>query len=92
MSITLRRNLRPEGVCCGQTVPSLFQNMCFSPLGTAGANLSLSDWFILSFPIILTYIPITKQSVVIPILWMEKLRLGDLLQLARSSGVRCKRD
>ena len=68
MSITLRRNLRPEGVCCGQTVPSLFQNMCFSPLGTAGANLSLSDWFILSFPIILTYIPITKQSVVILVL------------------------
>ena len=30
--LILKRDLMPEGVCCGLTLPALFQNRCFSPL------------------------------------------------------------
>ena len=49
----LKRNLTHETVGCRQTLPALFQNMCFSHPGTSGPILSLSAYFILSFPTVL---------------------------------------
>ena len=44
--------ITPKEICCGQTLLTLVQNTCFSPPRDLRSYLSLSAYFILSFPII----------------------------------------
>ena len=48
----LKRNVTPEGACCGQTFQHCSKIGVFPHLDTSGPNLSLSAYWILSFPII----------------------------------------
>ena len=54
VSVTfLRGTLCLQGVCCGHLFPALLQNKCFPHPGTSSPILSISAYFILSYPIIL---------------------------------------